>query len=64
MKINDRVMWLKYAYDGTISETGFGLILEVSPAANIIILCDNGKIESFDAGMLKLYKEWDEKQTS
>ena len=62
MKVNDRVIWMKYNYTGEIDSTGFGTVLKPAGEENdfdIIILCDGGTIERFASSMVKRFEDWD-----
>jgi hypothetical protein len=59
--VNSRVMWFEYSYDGYISETGFGTVLDISDTPSIIILCDDGNIKSIDKEMLQHFEDWGDK---
>ena len=58
MKANDRVVWMEYTYTGDIGPTGFGTILEVKSDEAVIILRDDGDIQTFDRSMLTVFEEW------
>ena len=62
MKVNDRVIWMKYNYTGEIDQTGFGIVLEIIEKDRpfIIILKDDGDIGNFNPSMVQLFEDWDE----
>ena len=60
MKVNERVIWLSYEPDGTISQTGFGTIVEFKSHNTVVILCDGGAVCEFLRKDVAVYEDWDE----